>query len=93
VKAKTKPGTAPRRIADCGPGDIVKTPAGYLRVAEQVKNGTLVELWHPDEQRRLSAIFGVMNDLAVLTVTPKPARPQTMGGGSHYDPLRGREIA
>jgi hypothetical protein len=91
VKGKAKPPAAPRRIADCGPGDIAQTPAGFLRVAEQVKNGTLVELWHPDEKRRLSATFGVMSDLAVLAVTPRPTRPPTTGG-VECDPVRGREI-
>jgi hypothetical protein len=93
VKRKGKLPAAPRRIADCGPGDIAQTPAGFLRVAEQVKNGTLVELWHPDERRRLSATFGVMNDLAVLTVTPRPARRAAADGGAECDPVRGREIA
>jgi hypothetical protein len=92
VKGKAKPQTAPRRIADCGPGHIAQTPAGFLRVAEQVKNGTLVELWQPEQQRRLSATFGVMNDLAVLSVTPRPARPPS-AGGTEVDPVRGREIA
>jgi hypothetical protein len=92
VKGKGKPPAAPRRLADCGPGDIAQTPAGFLRVAEQVKNGTLVELWHPDEKRRLSATFGVMNDLMVLHVTPRPARPPT-AVGVECDPVRGREIA
>jgi hypothetical protein len=91
MKGKAKP-PAPRQIADCGPGDIAQTPAGFLRVAEQVKNGTLVELWHPEQQRRLSATFGVMNDLAVLSVTPRPARPLT-GSGVECDPVRGTETA
>jgi hypothetical protein len=92
MKGEAKPPAAPRRIADCGPGDIAQTPAGFLRVAEQVKNGTLVELWHPDEKRRLSATFGVMNDLAVLSVTPRPTCPPSAGGGE-CDPVRGRETA
>ena len=89
AKAKSTTPPAKRLIGDCDPGDIAQTPAGWLYVCGQVWNGTLVELWHPETQKRLSATFGVMNDLAVLGVTPRPPRPAAPRG-DEFDPVRGR---
>jgi hypothetical protein len=89
MTAKAKP-PAKKILADCEPGEIAQTPAGWLYVCGQVKNGTLVELWHPDERKRLSQMFGLMNDLAVLGVTPRRPAARQVGAGDEFDPVRGR---
>jgi len=89
AKAKSTTPPAKRLIGDCDPGDIAQTPAGWLRVCGQVLNGTLVELWDPYEKKRISQWFGVMNDLAVLAVTPRQPTP-AVPGGEEFDPVRGR---
>jgi hypothetical protein len=81
---------AKSRIADCEPGEIAQTPAGWLYVCGQVLNGTLVELWHPHRQKRLSQTFGVMDDLEVLGVTPRQPAKRQVGAGDEFDPVRGR---
>lgn len=89
--AKAKEPSQPKRIGDCALGDIAQTPAGWLLVTAQVMNGTLVHLWHPYERRKVSATFGVMDDLAVLSVTKRPSTLPPVAGGTaaEFDPVRG----
>lgn len=88
---KPKASGDPKTLGDVEPGWIAQTPCGHLLVMGQVKGGTLVELWHPYEQRKCSATFGVMAELVVLAVTRRPgAMPPAAGGaGTEVDPVRG----
>jgi hypothetical protein len=90
-KAKPKAPEQPKRMGDVQPGDVAQTRAAWLLVTGQVWNGTLVELWDPEQERKVSATFGVSDDMPVLLVKPKKRTPlpPSAGGNGDYDPLRG----
>jgi hypothetical protein len=90
VTRKDKTPAQPTRMGDVQPGYIAQTACGTLLVTGQIWNGTLVELWDPEEQRKRSATFGVSDDMPVLGVTRKPSpSPPPAAGGEEFDPVRG----